>query len=159
VQHSIVFLDRSTLEAKLKTPNFPHSYTEYPVTAAGEIVDRLKGASIAITNKAPLREETLSQLPDLKLVAAAATGTDNIDKAYCRSRGIVVSNIRNYAFNTVPEHVFALAFALRRNLMAYRDDVRAGRWQQCDQFCFFDHTIRDMTGSTMGIVGYGAIGR
>jgi glycerate dehydrogenase len=68
-------------------------------------------------------------------------------------------NIHNYAFNTVPEHVFALAFALRRNLMAYRDDERAGRWQECDQFCFFDHPIRDMTGSTIGIVGYGAIGK
>jgi len=59
----------------------------------------------------------------------------------------------------VPEHVFALAFALRRNILAYRDDVRAGRWQECDQFCFFDHPIRDMRGSTLGIVGYGAIGK
>jgi glycerate dehydrogenase len=82
-----------------------------------------------------------------------------VDKAYCKAHGITVSNIRNYAFNTVPEHVFALAFALRRNILAYRDDVRAGRWQECDQFCFFDHPIRDMRGSTLGIVGYGAIGK
>lgn len=159
MQHSIVFLDRSTLEANLRTPNFPHSYKEYPVTAPDEIVERLKGATIAIINKVPMREATLAQLPDLKLIAVAATGTDVVDKSYCKAHGVTVSNIRNYAFNTVPEHVFALAFALRRNLMAYRDDVRAGRWQLCDQFCFFDHPIHDMRGSTMGIIGYGAIGK
>jgi glycerate dehydrogenase len=159
VQHSIAFLDRSTLGANLRTPNFPHSYKEYPETAPDEIVDRLKGITIAIINKVPMRAESLSQLPDLKLIAVAATGTDVIDKTYCKAHGIAVSNIRNYAFNTVPEHVFALAFALRRNLVAYRDDVRAGRWQQCNQFCFFDHPIRDMQGSTLGIIGYGAIGK
>jgi glycerate dehydrogenase len=159
VQHSIAFLDRSTLGANLRTPNFPHSYKEYSETAPGGIVDRLKGVTIAIINKVPMQAETLSQLPDLKLIAVAATGTDVIDKAYCKAHGIAISNIRNYAFNTVPEHVFALAFALRRNLMAYRDDVRAGRWQECNQFCFFDHPIRDMQGSTLGIIGYGAIGK
>jgi glycerate dehydrogenase len=159
VQHSIVFLDGSTLEAKLRTPTFPHSYKEYSVTSADEVVDRLKYATIAIINKVPMREATLARLPNLKLIAVAATGTDVVDKAYCKAHGISVSNIRNYAFNTVPEHVFALAFALRRNILAYRDDVRAGRWQECDQFCFFDHPIRDMRGSTLGIVGYGAIGK
>jgi glycerate dehydrogenase len=159
VQHSIVFLDRSTLEANLRTPSFPHTYKEYAVTSPDEIVPRLQDATIAIINKVPMREATLAALPNLKLIAVAATGTDVVDKVACKARGIIVSNIRNYAFNTVPEHVFALAFALRRNLMAYRDDVRAGRWQQCDQFCFFDHPIRDMRGSTMGIVGYGAIGK
>ncbi|SFJ98221.1 D-2-hydroxyacid dehydrogenase [Methylocapsa palsarum] len=159
MQHSIVFLDRSTLDANVRAPNFANTYKDYQVTAPGEIVDRLKGATIAIINKVPMREATLAQLPDLKLIAVAATGTDVVDKAYCKARGIVVSNIRNYAFNTVPEHVFALAFALRRNIVAYRDDVRAGKWQEADQFCFFDHPIRDMRGSTMGIVGYGALGK
>lgn len=159
MEQSIVFLDRSTLQANLRKPDFPHSYREYPETAADQILERLRGVTIAITNKVPMRAEILSQLPDLKLIAVAATGTDIIDKAYCKAHGIAVSNIRNYAFNSVPEHVFALAFALRRNLMAYRDDVRAGRWQQCDQFCFFDHPIRDMHGSTLGIIGYGSIGK
>jgi glycerate dehydrogenase len=157
--HSIVFLDRSTLEANLRAPSFPHAYQEYAVTSVDQILVRLDTATIAIINKVPMREATLAQLPDLRLIAVAATGTDVVDKAYCKSRGIVVSNIRNYAFNTVPEHVFALAFALKRSLLAYRDDVRAGRWQDCDQFCFFDHPIRDMRGATIGIVGYGAIGK
>jgi glycerate dehydrogenase len=159
VSHSIVFLDRSTLEANVRSPDFPHSYKEYDVTGPDQIVERLRDATIAIINKVPMRAATLAQLPNLKLIAVAATGTDVVDKAYTKAHGIVVSNIRNYAFNTVPEHVFALAFALRRSIVPYVDDVRAGRWQEADQFCFFDHPIRDMRGSTLGIVGYGALGK
>jgi glycerate dehydrogenase len=159
MQHSIVFLDRETLGAQLRTPNFPHSYREYAVTRGPEVVERLKNATIAIINKVPMRKETLAQLPELKLIAVAATGTDVIDKDYCRAAGITIANIRNYAFNTVPEHVFALIFALRRNLAAYRQDVRNGAWQQADQFCFFPHPIRDIAGSTIGIIGFGALGK
>ena len=83
MQHSIVFLDRETLGAQLRTPNFPHSYREYAVTRGPEVVERLKNATIAIINKVPMRKETLAQLPELKLIAVAATGTDVIDKDYC----------------------------------------------------------------------------
>ena len=126
---------------------------------ADQVIDRLQDATIAITNKIPIRADALARLPDLKFIAVAATGTDIVDKAACKARGIPVSNIRNYAFNTVPEHVFALIFALRRNLIAYRADVKRGRWQMVDTFCFFDHPIRDIAGSTVGIVGYGALGK
>jgi glycerate dehydrogenase len=159
VQQVIAFLDRSTIPVPLRQPNFPHRYAEYPDTAPGEIVERLRNVTIAIVNKVPMREQTLKQLPELRLIAVAATGTELIDKAYCKAHGIAVSNIRGYSVNTLPEHVFALAFALRRNLMAYRDDVRAGRWQQSDQPSFVDHSIRDMQGSTLGIIGYGATGQ
>jgi glycerate dehydrogenase len=159
MQHSIVFLDRETVGAELRTPNFPHSYREYAVTRGPEVVERLKDATIAILNKVPMRKETLAQLPKLKLIAVAATGTDVIDKDYCRTAGITIVNIRNYAFNTVPEHVLALIFALRRNLVAYREDVRKGAWQRADQFCFFPHPIRDIAGSTIGIIGFGALGK
>ena len=159
MSHKIVFLDRETLDANLRKPNFPHEYTEYAVTTADEVVEKLKGATIAITNKVPLREDTLKQLPDLKLIAFAATGTDVIDKAYTTSKGIVVSNIRNYAYNTLPEHVIALIFALRRNLINYHNSVREGRWQQARQFCYFDYPIYDIAGSTLGILGYGALGK
>jgi len=160
VQHAIVFLDRESVGANVRKPDFPHSYKEYEATwTPEEIIDRLKDATIAIINKVPMRAETLKQLPKLKLIAVAATGTDVVDKAYCKEAGITVVNIRNYAFNTVPEHVIALMFALRRNLLAYVEDVRAGRWGKVNQFCFFDHPIRDIAGSTMGVVGFGAIGR
>ncbi|MGI8853207.1 MAG: D-2-hydroxyacid dehydrogenase [Methyloceanibacter sp.] len=160
MQHAIVFLDRESVGANVRKPDFPHSYKEYEATwTPEEIVDRLKDATIAIINKVPMRAETLKQLLKLKLIAVAATGTDVVDKAYCKEVGIAVVNIRNYAFNTVPEHVVALMFALRRNLLAYVEDVRAGRWGKVNQFCFFDHPIRDIAGSTMGVVGFGAIGR
>jgi glycerate dehydrogenase len=160
LSHAIVFLDRESVGANVRAPRFEHSYKEYEATwTPEEIVDRLKDATIAIINKVPMRAETLKQLPKLKLIAVAATGTDVVDKAYCKEAGITVVNIRNYAFNTVPEHVIALIFALRRNLLAYVEDVRAGRWSKVNQFCFFDHPIRDVAGSTLGIVGYGAIGK
>ena len=160
VQHTIVFLDRESVGANVRKPNFPHSYKEHQSTwTPEEIVDRLKDATIAIINKVPMRADVLKKLPKLKLIAVAATGIDVVDKAYCKDNGITVVNIRNYAFNTVPEHVLALMFALRRNLVAYIEDVRAGRWNKSQQFCFFDHPIRDVAGSTIGIVGYGAIGK
>jgi glycerate dehydrogenase len=155
----IVFLDRSTLQARVRRPAFEHTWTEHPVTAVSELPQRLAGATIAITNKVPLREATLRALPDLRMIAVAATGYDVIDVAYCKAHGIAVANIRNYAVHTVPEHAFALITALRRNLLAYRRDVENGRWQQVDQFCFFDHPIRDLHGATLGILGEGVLGQ
>ena len=93
------------------------------------------------------------------MVAITATGYDGIDIAACRKRGIAVANIRNYAIHTVPEHVFALVLALRRNLLAYRQEIEQGAWQKSEQFCLFTHHITELFGSTMGIVGEGAIGQ
>jgi glycerate dehydrogenase len=155
----VVFLDRASLKAKVRQPATAANYVEHAKTSASEIVERLQGAAVAITNKVPLRAESLSQLPDLKMIAVAATGYDVIDVPYCKAHGIAVANIRNYAVHTVPEHAFALILALRRNLLAYRADVEAGVWQQSDQFCFFTHDIGDLHGSTLGIIGEGAIGQ
>lgn len=159
MSHHIVFLDRATLGADLRPPRFPHTWAEHAATDAASAETRLKEATIAITNKVPLRRETLENLGRLKLVAMAATGYDVVDVAYCKSAGIRVVNIREYAIDTVPEHTFALILALRRNLLNYRNDVERGRWQQAGQFCFFDHPIRDLAGATLGIVGEGSIGR
>jgi glycerate dehydrogenase len=160
VEHAIVFLDRESVDANVRKPNFPHTYKEYESTwTPDEIVSRLKDATIAIINKVPMRADVLKQLPKLKLIAVAATGTDVVDKAYCKEHGITVVNIRNYAFNTVPEHVIALIFALRRNLLTYVKDVQDGVWNKSSQFCFLTHPIRDIAGSTLGIVGYGALGK
>jgi glycerate dehydrogenase len=155
----IVFLDRDSLIANVRRPGFAHEWCEYPATAAHEVVERLRGATVAITNKVPLRADAIAQLPELKMVAIAATGTDTVDLAACRERGIVVANIRDYSLVSVPEHCFALILALRRNLRAYSDDVQAGRWEQSSRFCLFDHPIADLGGSRLGIVGYGALGR
>ena len=82
MQHTIVFLDRDTVGAPLRQPNFPHTYKEYAETPVSGIVPRLRDATIAILNKVPMRAETLAQLPMLKLIAVAATGTDIVDKLY-----------------------------------------------------------------------------
>ncbi len=155
----IVFLDRATIGVPVRAPKFPHEYQEYQATAVEDIVTRLADAEIAIINKVQMRAPTLEKLPKLKLIAVAATGTDCVDKAYCKAHGIAVVNIRNYAVNTVPEHTLALIFALRRSLVPYVLDVRRGKWQTIDQFCYFDHPIRDIAGSTLGLIGYGALGK
>ena len=155
----IVFLDRQSLKAEVRRPSFPHAWEEYDQTPESLVVQRLAGATVAITNKVPIRRASLEQLPELKMIAVAATGYDVIDIDACRERGIAVANIRNYAVHTVPEHTFAMIFALRRNLIAYREDVLRGRWQAQDQFCFFDHPIQDLHGSTLGIFGEGALGQ
>lgn len=158
-RHNIVFLDRASLIADVRRPGFEHDWSEYPASTAQQAIERLAGATIAITNKVPLRAEALARLPDLRLIAVAATGTDIVDLAAARERGIVVCNIRDYAFAAVPEHTFALILALRRNLLAYRADVEAGKWQAAPRFCLFDHPIRDLHGSRLGLLGYGALGR
>jgi glycerate dehydrogenase len=154
----IVFLDRDSLLATVRPPSFEHEWRDYPASQPGDVADRLAGATIAITNKVPVRAADLARLPDLKMIAVAATGTDNVDLAACRERGIVVSNIRNYSVVAVPEHVFTMILALRRNLRAYCADVDAGLWQKSSTFCLFDHPIGDLAGSKLGIVGYGALG-
>jgi len=157
----IVFLDRETIspQTRLKPLGFEHEMEIFDATAPGEAAGRIAEADIVIVNKVKLDAAAITGAKRLKMIAVAATGTDNIDLAACASRGIVVSNIQNYAVNTVPEHTFALIFALRRSLVAYHEAVKAGRWQQAGQFCFFDYPIRDLRGSTLGIVGDGALGR
>ncbi len=157
----IVFLDRQTIgpEIELTKPAAAHEWIEYPATRPEEVADRLKGATIAVTNKAPIRRETLEKLPELKFVTVAATGYDVIDVEACQERGIAVSNVRGYAENTVPDHAMALILALSRSIPGYRQDVIDGEWQKAGQFCFFNHPIFDLEGRKIGIIGEGVIGQ
>ncbi|MBS7779349.1 D-2-hydroxyacid dehydrogenase [Acidovorax sp. CCYZU-2555] len=156
----IVFLDRATLspETTLRAPSFAHELVSHQNTAAHEVAQRIADADIVISNKVKITADVLQSAARLKLVAVAATGTDSVDLKACAARGITVSNVRNYAQHTVPEHTFALMFALRRSICAYRDSVKAGRWQESGQFCYFDYPVRDLAGSTLGIIGDGALG-
>ena len=157
----IVVLDRDTLpdDITLRAFSFPHELVAFGRTKPEEVAERISDADIVITNKVPVRREAIGGSRNLRLVAIAATGTDVVDVAACAERKIGVTNIRNYAVNTVPEHTFALILALRRSLVAYHDSVRAGRWQETGQFCYFDYPIRDLAGSTLGIIGDGVLGR
>ncbi len=160
MQH-IVFLDRGTIapQIRLRPPAFQHTLVEHQRTASEEVAERLVGATIAITNKVRITAEVMDTLPELKLIAVAATGTDCVDKAYCRQHGVAVSNIRGYALATVPEHTFALMLALSRSIIPYRADVIAEEWQKSRQFCFFNHPIHNLAGARLGIIGEGVLGQ
>lgn len=157
----IVFLDRETLSDSVALPQVPfkHELQVYGRTAPDQVAERIADADIVISNKVALRREHLQAAPNLKMIALAATGSDNIDLDAARERQIVVSNIRDYAVRSVPEHVFALIFALRRNICAYRQSAKEGRWQEAQQFCYFDYPIRDLAGSTLGLIGSGSLGQ
>lgn len=157
----IVFLDRDTLspETVLRAPAFPHAMTVFDRSTAKDVAARIADADIVISNKAPIDRAAMAGAGRLKMIAVAATGTDIVDLAAAREHGITVSNIRNYAKHTVPEHTFALMLALRRSIVPYRQSVLDGRWQQAAQFCFFDHPIADLGGSTLGIIGNGTLGK
>lgn len=158
MKHTIVFLDRASLIADMRAPSFAHDWIDHDQTAPQDVLARLQNASIVISNKVKLSGDILAQAPGVKMIAVSATGTDNVDLAYCRAHGIVVSNIRGYAVHTVPEHAFMMMLALRRNLLGWREDVRAGLWQQTEQFCLFTRPVNDLHGSTLGLVGYGSLG-
>src|SRR5687767_9138445 len=155
----IVFLERNTFSVPFRRPAFDHEWVEFGETTPGEVVERLAHATIAICNKVALRAEALSQLPNLRLIAVAATGVDNVDLAFCHSHDIAVCNTRGYAVNSLPEHGLMLMLALRRNLIAYRNDVKKRRWHEARQFCLLDHPIADLKDSTLGIVGFGTLGK
>ena len=159
--HNIVFLDRDTIAPNItiRRPSFNHNWIDHGKTNNDQIIERLCNATIAITNKVNLRSSVLKHLPKLKLIAVAATGTDVIDVAWCNKNDIIVSNIRGYAINTVPEHTFALILNLSRSIISYKDDVAAGEWQKAGQFCFFNHRIFDLSGKKLAIIGSGSIGQ
>ena len=156
----IVFLDRSTLPSSALLPKleFEHEWSEYDATPLTQIIERAKDADIIITNKVPLDEDILRDLPSLKMIAIAATGYNNVDVEYCRKHNIAITNVQGYANQSVPEHVIGLMFALQRNLVGYHNDIANGEWQRNKQFCFFTHPIREVCGSTMGIIGRGELG-
>lgn len=157
----VVVLDRDTYAPGIDTygPDMPHEWVVYGATAADQIVERCQGAHMVITNKVPMRAETLALLPGLEMISVSATGYDVIDIEACKARGIAVSNVRGYAVNTVPEHTFALMLALRRQIVGYRQDVIDGKWQASGQFCFHTHPMKDLSGATLGIIGEGGLGQ
>ncbi len=155
----IVFLERESVDAEFRRPSFAHEWVEYAESEQGQLVERLRGATVLIANKLSVGEAELAELPRLKLIAVAATGVDRVDLAACARRGVAVANVRGYAVHPVAEHVLALALALRRNLLGYVEDVRRGLWAESKQFCLLTHTIKDLHESTMGVVGYGSLGR
>ena len=156
----IVFLERDTLAPaiRVRRPDFAHDWVEYAKTTVDQVVERARGATILIVNKVNIGAETFAALPDLRLIAMAATGTDCIDKQAAAAHGVAVANIRGYATTTVPEHTFALILALARSIGPYRAGVLAGEWQKAAQFSYFSYPIVDLAGRRLGIFGSGSLG-
>ena len=130
----------------------------YPNTVADNAAERVQDADIVIANKAPMNESTLKNAPNVKLICLFATGFDNVDLAYCKSRGIKVANVVNYCTAAVAQHTLLLAMALSEKLTFYDDYVKSGTYGAQDRFSNFDKPFNELEGKTWGIVGMGGIG-
>ena len=152
----IVMLDGDTLPERPVQPEWCSAWVWRGQTAPAEIVSALQGATIAMTNKVPLRAETLRQLPELRYICVTATGYDCIDLDACRAQGIVVSNVPGYSTRSVAEGVIAALFALR-HLVDYAISSRDA-WPASPHFCIHREPLQDIQGAVMGVVGKGDIG-
>lgn len=146
-------LDFSVLDTELP------ELTYYPATSPDQVAERIAQAEVVISNKVMLNAAAIQQAPRLRLICIAATGVNNVDLAAAEAAGITVCNCRGYGTPAVVQHVFALLLALYIRLPDYHQAVRAGRWQQASQFCLLDYPIRELADKTLGIVGYGELGR
>lgn len=157
-----VFLDFATLGPGLNVQSLEALLPNlelYDVTISGQIDEHIQGADIVLTNKVRLGAEVFENNPNLKLIGLTATGTDNVDLDAAQRHNIAVCNIRDYCTQSVAEHVFGCLLNLTHSLGQYRDTVAAGEWQKADNFCLMSHPIRELSAMTLGIIGYGALGR
>lgn len=146
-------LDLAPLRAVLPTLEL------HPQTEPSQIAARIADAEAVIVNKVALDAELIAAAPKLRLILIAATGTDNVDLAAAAARGIVVCNCRGYGTASVAQHTMALLLALATRLPDYQRAVAAGEWERSPHFCLMDFPILELKGKTLGIVGYGELGR
>ncbi len=128
-------------------------------TATDEIQQRAAGAEVVLTNKTQLTAEILAGLPDLKLISVLATGVNVVDLDAARAQGITVCNVPGYSTPNVAQAVFALLLELTNQTALHAAEVRAGHWSSCPDFCFWRGELVELDGRTLGLIGYGAIGR
>ena len=157
-----VFLDHPSLDqGDLDLSELRETFSELQLceqTSADQVVERLQGAQVAISNKILLNAQTLAACPELKLILIAATGTNNVDLAAARAQGITVSNCQGYGTPSVAQHTIMLLLNLATRLKDYQKDVDAGLWQQAKQFCLLDYPIVELEGKTLGLLGHGELG-
>jgi glycerate dehydrogenase len=131
----------------------------YDRTPAEEINRRAEGADIVLTNKTPLSRADLEQLPDLRYIGVLATGYNVVDVDAARQRGIPVTNVPTYGTQSVAQMVFAHLLNLTQHVGHHAQSVAEGRWTACEDFCYWDHGLVELSGLTMGLVGLGRIGQ
>ena len=156
----IVILERNSVGVDVDVSVFRQfgEVTEYANTVAHNTAERVRDAEIIIANKAPLNEETLKDAPDVKLICLFATGFDNVDVAYCASRGIRVANVAGYCTEAVAQHTFTLALWLTEKMSYYDNYVKSGAYAAQERFSNFDMPFAELSQKTWGIVGMGNIG-
>jgi glycerate dehydrogenase len=128
-------------------------------TVQDEVAAQMAGAEVVLVNKLRINREAMEAAPSLRLVALAATGTNNVDLVAAAERGIAVCNLHDYCTASVVQHVFGVLLALTHRLREYDALVRTGAWQRGGQFCLLDYPIRELAGRTLGILGYGTLGK
>lgn len=157
----IVVLERNSVGLDVSVDGIKKygDVTEYPNTTAADVKEKIKDAEIIVANKAPLSAEALKDAGNVKLICEFATGFDNVDTAYCKSRGIKVANVVNYSTDAVAQHTFALCLYVLEKLHHYDDYVKSGTYAAQERFSNFDIPYTELAGKTWGIVGMGNIGR
>ena len=157
---NIVLLDGKTMgKFDFDRLNSLGNFKSYELTTYEEVRDRIKDAHVVITNKVILDEGSLKEAKNLELICEMATGYNNIDVEYAKSREIAVTNVAGYSTNTVAQHTFAMLFSLTNKLGYYDNYIKEGNYTKSDTFTHLDQTIMDVEGKTFGIVGLGKIGR
>jgi len=157
-----VFLDRDSLGLDLDMAvlnALPIDWVYYSHTAADQTVERCLEADIVISNKVVLHFDIIQQLPRLKHIAVAATGTNNVDKLAAAQANISVSNIKDYAGSSVAQLVFALLLEMMTHANKYANLVKQGQWSKSKSFCLLDYPISELAGKTLGLIGYGTLAK
>jgi len=157
-----VFLDWATMGPDLDTRQLRAllpGLNVFDVTEDHEVAARIQDAAFVLTNKIRLTDELLKRCPELRFIGLTATGTDNVNLETAARHGVAVCNIRAYCTQSVAEHVFGCLLSLTHSLGRYAADVRAGEWQKSDNFCLLTHPVRELSAMTLGIVGYGELGK
>ena len=157
-----VFLDWATMGPDLDISEMRAALPElevFDVTTPDQVAERIADATYVLANKIRLTDELLGNCPGLRFIGLTATGTDNVDVEAARRHGVAVCNIRAYCTQSVAEHVFACLLSLTHSLGPYVADVRAGAWQESEDFCLLSHPVRELSAMTLGIVGFGELGR
>lgn len=156
----IVFLDEYSIAGRsLDSITSLGEYTAYENTTKEQVVERLKGADVAITNKVLIDGDAMRQLPDLKLICVAATGMNNVDLESAKELGIEVRNAVGYSTTSVAETTLASALALARNIVYFDEYFHDGRYSKADRAFCYDRFTFEIRGKRWGIVGLGNIGR
>lgn len=131
----------------------------YDRTLPAQVIERLQGVEVAVTNKVVIDAAAMASLPALKLICVSATGTNNVDLQAARQHGVVVCNVRDYAAASLAQHVIALLLGLATRWHEYAQDVRDGEWSRSPMFCLMHRPVMELAGKTLGIIGYGVLGR